>query len=144
VLDASRVDKNLFFAFYRIKLGISRKRLSLLLLAILVLAIAQGCNGKPPIDPVGKWAEVDGPDTVEFTSGGTFTGNFVFDSQGFQKPVNGSYTVSGNKVTLTATPDAKDSMVWTISNENGAMGVTYKQGGAPKLDGSSAKFHRAS
>ena len=118
---------------------------TLVLLPVLLLAavIIQGCKTAPPVDVTGKWAEVDGPDTVAFNTDGTFTGNFVYDADGFQKPIAGKYTNSGAKITLAANDDPKASMVWTVTLANNILNVTYKQGGLAKLDGSTAKFHQA-
>jgi predicted small secreted protein len=126
------------------------KRLSIriaALLSVLVLAaLIQGCNSAAgaPVDVKGKWTEVDGPDSVQFNDDGSFTGSFVFDADGFTKPISGKYSASGSKITLTASDDPKASMVWNVTLTNGVLNVTYKQGGLAKLDNSTAKFHRGS
>jgi hypothetical protein len=112
------------------------------LLAVVALAAIQGCT-KAPVDVVGKWAEVDGPDRIEFTPAGTFSGTFVYDSDAFEKTFGGKYSVDGDKVTLTAQDDKRDSMVWKVSLENSVLSVVYKDGGAPKLDGTKAKFRHS-
>jgi hypothetical protein len=116
---------------------------TLALLSIVVLVLVQGCNSKPAVNITGKWVEVDGPDTVEFKTDGSFTGNFVYDADGFQKLIAGKYSADGAKITLTASDDPKASMVWSVADSNGILTVTYKQGGLAKLDGSTAKFHRS-
>ena len=119
-------------------------QLAALLSVIVLVALIQGCNStSAPVDLKGKWAEVDGPDNVQFNPDGTFAGNFVYDADGFQKPIAGNYTTTGAKVTLTARDDPKTSMVWNVVLNNGILTVTYKQGGLAKLDNSSAKFHRS-
>jgi hypothetical protein len=117
------------------------KRVLVALLSVVVFGLVVGC--KAPVDVVGKWAQVDGPDTMEFVADGTYKGNLVYDSQAFQKDVAGKYTVSGDKVTLTSSGDAKESMVWVVSLSNGVLTVTYKNGGSPKLDGSSTTYKKA-
>ncbi len=122
------------------------KRLSLYaltLLAIVALAFTQGCKSAPAVDVTGKWAEVSGPDAVEFKPDGTFSGNFIYDSTGSEKAVDGKYSVEGDKVTLTSTNDPPASMVWKTAFADGVLTVTYSKGGAYKLDGSTAKFHHS-
>jgi len=122
------------------------KRLSLPSLAlclIAILALTQGCTKKPVVNVTGKWAEVDGPDTVEFTSDGNFSGSFIYDSAGFKQNIAGKFSADGDKISLNSTDNPKDSMVWKIKLDGGVLQVTYQQGGAPKLDGSTAKFHRS-
>jgi hypothetical protein len=124
------------------------KRLSVRIAAILsvfvLFALIQGCNSAAgaPVDLQGKWTEVDGPDNVQFNPDGTFSGNFVYDADGFSKPIAGKYTTAGAKVTLTANDDPKASMVWNVAFANNVLTVTYTQGGLAKLDKSTAKFHR--
>ena len=125
------------------------KRLSVRIAAILsvfvLVALIQGCNSASgaPVDLKGKWVEVDGPDNIQFNVDGTFSGNFVYDADGYQKPIAGKYTTSGSKVTLTASVDPRTSMVWNVALDNNILTVTYKQGGLAKLDNSTAKFHRS-
>jgi hypothetical protein len=123
------------------------KRVSLLalaLFAVVALALAQGCKSGPAVDVTGKWSEVNGPDAVEFKSDGTFTGNFIYDSTGSEKSVDGKYSTSGDRLTLTSTNDPPASMVWKVaSSAAGILDVTYQKGGAYKLDGSTAKFHHS-
>jgi hypothetical protein len=126
------------------------KRLSIRIAALLSVLLGlsvliQACNSSAgaPVDLKGKWSEVDGPDNIQFNDDGTFAGNFVYDADGFQKPIAGKYTTTGPKVTLTASDDPKASMVWNVTLANGILTVTYKQGGLAKLDNSTAKFHHS-
>ena len=121
------------------------KRTSLHALALIAaLTLAQGCKSTPAIDVTGKWSEFNGPDAVEFKSDGTFTGTFIYDSTGSEKPVDGKYSTSADKLTLTSTNDPPASMVWKIASApGGILEVTYQKGGAYKLDGSTARFHHA-
>lgn len=90
---------------------------------------------------VGKWAEVNGPDRVEFTSAGTFVGTMAYGSSGGQQAIAGKYFVDGENISIKL--DGDSPMTWKFKISEGDLIVTYQQGGAVKLDGSMAKFRKS-
>jgi uncharacterized protein (DUF2147 family) len=109
-----------------------------ILCVVAAFAISQAAT--PESQLVGKWTEVNGPDKIEFTSAGTFSGSMAY-GEGGQESIAGKYFVDGDHISIKL--DRDSPMTWKFKISDGDLIVTYEQGGAVKLDGSMAKFHRS-
>jgi hypothetical protein len=119
-----------------------------LLCATLCIGFAialASCGLNPASTPqstlVGKWAEVNGPDKIEFTSAGAFAGNMAYGMGGGQQAIAGKYFVDGENISIDLERD--HPMTWTFHFSDGDLVVKYQQGGAVKMDGSMAKFRKS-
>lgn len=111
----------------------------LALFAIAVFALAKAAT--PESQLVGKWTELNGPDKIEFTGVGAFSGSMAYGMNGGQQSISGSYFVDEDKLSIKL--DHDHPMTWKFKLSNGDLIVTYQQGGAVKEDGSMAKFRRS-
>ncbi len=117
-------------------------RIVYLLLALLCIS----CSTQKAPALVGSWQEVNGKEAIEFQKDGTFRGSMIWDRTKAPVNISGTYTMEGNNVSLKLqNPGDLVPMVWQIelSNSDKELKITYRDGGALKLDGTSATYRRA-
>jgi len=115
-------------------------RIGTYLLTICTLVVILGCQKTPEKQLVGKWAEVNGADRIEFKSDGSFAGNMAYGMGGQQKDIVGKYFIEGEAISI----NLYDSypMTWKFKFSGEELVITYEKGGAVKMDGAMAKFSR--
>jgi hypothetical protein len=108
-----------------------------LLFAGLVYADGRGAK------VVGKWAEANGSDRIEFTADGKFQGIVTYGMAHELRPIVGTYfVVEGDTVAINLT--GYFPMIWKVKTlPDGGVIFTYQQGGSVKADRTMAKFKPA-
>ena len=95
---------------------------------------------KPEDDLIGKWQEVNGPDSIEFRKDGMFTARLASSYSKAPKNLNGAYFVEGDLISIK--PSQGYSMTWKYRLSEGELIITYQQGGDLKLNGDLTKYKK--
>ncbi len=122
-----------------------KKKIYYTVLSLFVIAGLFACSSKNEQQLIGKWREASGNEGIEFAKNNTFLGIFVWDLTKQPLEVRGTYSVSGD--TLTLKPQSpKDLVPMTckikFGQSSNELALTFKQGGAVKLDGSTLAYQR--
>jgi argininosuccinate synthase len=94
---------------------------------------------------VGKWQEVSNKETIEFLKDGSFQGSMVWDMTKTPVNISGTYSVEGDLVSLRPSKPTDllpMTLKFKLSNSNNELTITFQQGGAVKLDGSTSNYRR--
>lgn len=119
-------------------------RLASYVLLILSLLFTS-CASKAEQTVAGKWQEVNGNEIIEFLKDGSFQGNMIWDMTKTPVIIIGTYSTAADIVTIRPTKPADlVPMTWQVklSKSNKEITVTFQQGGAVKIDGSSSTYRR--
>jgi hypothetical protein len=123
------------------------RRVHQLIIYFLLLAFFFfiSCSSNPEQALVGRWQEVSGKETLEFLKDKIFTANMVWDMTKTSVKVSGTYSIEGDTVILR--PDSPAGLVpitckIKLTDANNELTVTFQQGGALKIDGSSSGYRR--
>jgi hypothetical protein len=113
--------------------------------SLSLLLFISSCAQKPDQKLFGKWREASGREGIEFVKNNTFVGIFIWDLTKQPLEVRGAYSLSGEILTLKPqTP--KDLVPMTCKIKFGQSDdeliLTFDQGGALKLDGSTLTYRR--
>ena len=112
-------------------------------LVMLLLLVGLSCGGPKEDTLVGKWADVNGKDRIEFTADGKFRGIMAYGTGAGLTPIEGTYVITGGDMVAVNLSNGI-SMVWKVKDVSHAtVEFIYRQGGSLKIDGSIAKFERA-
>jgi hypothetical protein len=116
--------------------------LSCFILSVLFLI---ACTSKPEQALVGRWQGVGGSETMAFLEDKSFIGRLIWDTTKAPVNLSGTYSVEGDTVSLKPIKPA-DLVPMTLkvklSNSNDDLTITFVEGGALKVDGSSARYQR--
>ena len=112
--------------------------------SFIVLSLVS-CASKTDQALTGKWQEVNGKEEIEFLKDGSFHGTLIWDLTKQLLEVSGTYSVKDDIVDLKLEkPSNLAPMTWKVTFSGSRNGLTfvYQQGGAVKLDGSSAAYRK--
>ena len=113
-------------------------------LFVLAAFVIISCSAKPDQNLVGIWQGTNGVEKIEFLDNKTFRGTMIWDMQKTPIELTGSYAVKGDLVDLKVEGPANlNPMTWKVTfSGKDQLAFLYQQGGALKLDGTSAGFRR--
>jgi hypothetical protein len=104
-------------------------------------AVANAPSGK---SIVGRWQEAQNRENIEFTSDGHYHGQMLSGMNQVLSPVSGTYFTANDSISLTP-ENSKYPMTWKFQFlDNSDLVLTFVQGGETKIDGTMAKFRKAS
>ncbi len=113
----------------------------LFLMAVFVII---SCSAAPDQKLVGIWQGTVGVEKIEFLNNKTFRGTMIWDVSKAPMELTGTYSLKGDLLDLKVEKPANlNPMTWkaTFSGKD-QLTFLYQQGGALKLDGTSASFRR--
>lgn len=111
--------------------------------AVISLSLIS-CAKKPEQSLAGKWQRQSSGEVIEFMKTGAFQGTMLWDLQKTPLDISGTYTSKGDLITLKVEkPGSLTPMTWKVTfSGSDQLSIVYEDGGALKLDGSSATFQR--
>ncbi len=113
--------------------------------SFLLLLFILSCTPNPEQKLIGKWQNANGKEVIEFQRDRTFHGTLIWDMPKSPLTVSGTYSVSGNLVSVRPEkPQNLKPMTWemSFSKSGDELRVVFKEGGALKLDGSTAVYRK--
>ncbi len=120
------------------------KRNVFAVLFVMAALIIVSCSAKPEQKLVGRWQGTNGMEKIEFLTNKTFQGTMIWDMPKTPIELEGTYEVKGDLVSLKVEkPQNLTPMTWKVTfSDKDQITFMYQQGGAVKLDGTSASFRR--